>query len=104
MKCPLCDFENEEGSKFCKKCNEPLSKQGHSEGNPYIKKRGMKTSLLTYLRRKRREKIFFKERFFSASYSRYYSRVFIFNPSPNPKDTTYLFECSSEVYRNAVYN
>jgi len=22
-KCPLCDFENEEGSKFCKNCNEP---------------------------------------------------------------------------------
>ena len=25
-KCPLCDFENEEGSKFCKNCNEPLFK------------------------------------------------------------------------------
>lgn len=24
IKCPLCGFENEEGSKFCKNCNEPL--------------------------------------------------------------------------------
>ena len=42
IKCPLCGFENEEGSKFCKNCNEPLSKQGYSEDNPYIKKRGNK--------------------------------------------------------------
>ncbi len=42
IKCPLCDFENEEGSKFCKNCNEPLFKQGYSEDNPYIKKRGNK--------------------------------------------------------------
>jgi len=56
MKCPLCDFENEEGSKFCKKCNEPLSKQGHSEGNPYIKKRGMKTSLLNLSQTKKKRK------------------------------------------------
>jgi hypothetical protein len=39
MKCPLCDFENEEGSKFCKNCYIPLSKQGYSEDNPYIKRR-----------------------------------------------------------------
>ncbi len=39
IKCPLCDFENEEGSKFCKNCNEPLFKQGYSEDNPYIKRR-----------------------------------------------------------------
>jgi len=37
IKCPLCGFENEEGSKFCKNCNEPILKQGHSEDNPYIK-------------------------------------------------------------------
>jgi len=42
IKCPQCDFENEEGSKFCKNCNAPLSKQGYSEDNPYIKKRGNK--------------------------------------------------------------
>jgi len=42
IKCPLCDFENEEGSKFCKNCNEPLIKQGYSEDNPYIKRRGNK--------------------------------------------------------------
>lgn len=42
MKCPLCDFENEEGNKFCKNCNDPLSKQDYSEDNPYIKKRGNK--------------------------------------------------------------
>ncbi len=42
IKCPLCGSENEEGSKFCKNCNEPLFKQGYSEDNPYIKKRGNK--------------------------------------------------------------
>lgn len=42
IKCPLCDFENEEGSKFCNNCNEPLFKQEYSEDNPYIKKRGNK--------------------------------------------------------------
>jgi len=42
IKCPLCGFENEEGSKFCKNCNEPLFKQGYSEDNPYLKKRGNK--------------------------------------------------------------
>ncbi len=42
IKCPLCGFENEEGSKFCKNCNEPFFKQGYSEDNPYIKKRGNK--------------------------------------------------------------
>jgi hypothetical protein len=38
MKCPQCDFENEEGSKFCKNCNVLLSKQDYSEDNPYTKK------------------------------------------------------------------
>ena len=38
IKCPLCGFENEEESKFCKKCNEPLSKQDYSEDNPHLKK------------------------------------------------------------------
>jgi hypothetical protein len=37
IKCPLCSFENEEGSKFCKNCNEPLFKQEYSEDTPYIK-------------------------------------------------------------------
>ena len=37
-KCPQCDFENEESSKFCKNCNLLLSKQGYSEDNPYTKK------------------------------------------------------------------
>jgi hypothetical protein len=37
IKCPSCGFENEEGSKFCKNCNEPISKQGHSKDNSYIK-------------------------------------------------------------------
>ena len=39
IECPLCGFENEEGSKFCKNCNIPLSKQDYSENNPYIKQR-----------------------------------------------------------------
>ena len=39
MKCPQCDFENEEGSKFCKNCNEPLAKFKipNAIENPYIK-------------------------------------------------------------------
>jgi len=39
IKCPLCGFENEEGSKFCKNCNEPLSKQDYSEDNLYLRRR-----------------------------------------------------------------
>ena len=38
IKCPLCDFENEEGSIFCTNCNEPLSKLGFSDDNPYLKR------------------------------------------------------------------
>ena len=38
IKCPLCGFENEEGSKFCKNCSEPLSKLKISKDNPYFKK------------------------------------------------------------------
>jgi len=38
-KCPLCGFENEEGSKFCKNCYIPLAKQDYFEDNPYIKRR-----------------------------------------------------------------
>ena len=53
LKCPLCGFENEEGSKFCKNCNEPLFKQGYSEDNPYTKKKEMKTSLLNLSQMKR---------------------------------------------------
>lgn len=39
IKCPLCDFENEEGSKFCKNCNEPLAKFKipNATENPYTK-------------------------------------------------------------------
>jgi len=44
IKCPLCDYENEEGSKFCKNCNEPFSKKEHSGDNPYVKKRGNEDS------------------------------------------------------------
>ena len=35
MKCPLCDFENEEGSKFCKNCYIPLTKQDYSGDKPF---------------------------------------------------------------------
>jgi len=49
IKCPLCGFENEEGSKFCKNCNEPLFKQGYSENNPYIKKRGNKIQSFEFI-------------------------------------------------------
>ena len=37
MKCPLCDFENEEGNKFCKNCNEPLVKYNEWGKGNYIK-------------------------------------------------------------------
>ena len=40
VKCPLCGFENEEGSKFCSNCYIPLTKPSISNDNPYIKKRG----------------------------------------------------------------
>jgi len=40
IKCPLCDFENEEGSKFCSKCNILLIKPKAFaiKENPYVKK------------------------------------------------------------------
>lgn len=41
IKCPACDFENEEGVKFCSNCNEPLFNIKDSEirrEGPYIKK------------------------------------------------------------------
>ncbi len=47
IKCPACDFENEEGSKFCKNCNEPLFTQRYSEDNPYIKKKGKENDRVT---------------------------------------------------------
>ncbi|MBA7572559.1 hypothetical protein ES708_14342 [subsurface metagenome] len=39
MKCPLCDFENEEGARFCSNCNTPLvnPKTPNTTKNPYIK-------------------------------------------------------------------
>lgn len=42
IKCPQCDFENEEGSRFCENCNLPLSKQDYDRNNPYTKKGGNK--------------------------------------------------------------
>jgi hypothetical protein len=60
-KCPLCDFENEEGSKFCKNCNEPLFKQRYSEDNPYTKKRENKDrpfELISNKEEKEKTKIF----------------------------------------------
>jgi len=47
IKCPLCGFENEEGSKFCINCNIPLTKPEafNVKENPYIKKKGSKTKL-----------------------------------------------------------
>lgn len=48
IKCPACDFENEEGTKFCINCNEPLitPKFPDTIENPYIKikKRGTTTT------------------------------------------------------------
>lgn len=36
--CPLCDFENEDGSSFCVKCNIPLIKDDKLEKGNIIKK------------------------------------------------------------------
>jgi len=47
IKCPQCDFENEEGSKFCSSCNIPLIKQDYSEDNPYFKKKGKENDKVT---------------------------------------------------------
>ena len=35
IKCPLCDFENEEGARFCSNCNEPFP---NAVKNPYAEK------------------------------------------------------------------
>ena len=47
IKCPLCDFENEEGSKFCSKCNILLIKPKAFaiKENPYVKKEKPETKL-----------------------------------------------------------
>jgi hypothetical protein len=45
IKCPLCGYENKEGSKLCIKCNEPLFKQEYSEDNPYVKRRSVEDQL-----------------------------------------------------------
>jgi hypothetical protein len=39
IKCPLCDFENEEGARFCINCNTPLvkPKTPNATENPYTK-------------------------------------------------------------------
>lgn len=44
IKCPLCDFENEDNSKFCSNCNIPLIKPEDSDikENPYIEKENKK--------------------------------------------------------------
>jgi RNase P subunit RPR2 len=44
IKCPLCDFENEESAKFCSNCNVPLIKPEAFDikENPYIKKENKK--------------------------------------------------------------
>jgi hypothetical protein len=44
IKCPLCDFENEDNSKFCSNCNIPLIKPEASDikENPYIEKENKK--------------------------------------------------------------
>jgi len=55
IKCPLCDFENEEGSKFCKNCNEPLIIQEFSKDNPFIKREAEDEGWIPDIK-KRREK------------------------------------------------
>ncbi len=55
IKCPLCDFENEEGSIFCSNCNIPLLKPEASniKENPHIKiKKEKKDTKLDYISNK----------------------------------------------------
>lgn len=52
MKCSLCDFENEEGARFCSNCNTPLvrPKTPNATENPYIKiKKEKPETMLDYL-------------------------------------------------------
>jgi hypothetical protein len=52
MKCPQCDFENEEGTRFCSNCNTPLvrPKTPNTTENPYIKiKKEKPETMLDYL-------------------------------------------------------
>jgi len=52
MKCPQCDFENEEGSKFCSNCNIPLNepKAFDIKENPHTKiKKEKPETMLNYL-------------------------------------------------------
>ena len=45
IKCPLCNFENEEDARFCSNCNEPLFSVKDSEirrESPYTKKENKK--------------------------------------------------------------
>ena len=51
-KCPLCDFKNEEGARFCINCNTPLVKHKtpNATKNPYIKtKKGNPETKLDYI-------------------------------------------------------
>lgn len=56
MKCLLCGLENEEGSKFCKNCNEPLTKYDEWEKENVIKKEEKKI-----YREIKREELIFKK-------------------------------------------
>jgi len=52
IKCPQCDFENEEGTRFCSNCNTPLvrPKTPNTTENPYIKiKKEKPETMLDYL-------------------------------------------------------
>jgi len=52
LKCPLCDFENEEGTRFCINCNTPLVKHKtpNATKNPYIKiKKGNSETKLNFI-------------------------------------------------------
>jgi len=52
IKCPLCDFENEEAASFCSNCNIPLIKPEapNIKENPHIKiKKEKKETKLDYL-------------------------------------------------------
>jgi len=52
IKCPLCDFENEEGNKFCSNCNIPLIKPETSDikENPHVKiKKEKSDTVLNYV-------------------------------------------------------
>jgi len=72
IKCPQCDFENEESNKFCSECNTPLAEPKIPDvtENPYIKikKGGTNTTIESKETLDLLKEPFSKMRFFSKDW------------------------------------